>query len=202
MAPRFPLFVDLDGRPCVVVGGGRVAARKAGTLLAFGARVTVIDPRPGEDIAKLSRRPPCGGDLSGNLSVFARPYAGPGDIAASALVIAAADDRELNARVARDAGAASIPVTVADNPALCSFFFPALVRRGDLVAGISTSGGCPRLASRLRSRLEKDWPQSLAEEILRLKEERGRLKETLPVNEVLRRLDLLIDEFLEESHDA
>jgi siroheme synthase (precorrin-2 oxidase/ferrochelatase) len=83
----------------------------------------------------------------------------------------------------------------------CAAFFSPRWCRGDLVAGISTSGGCPRLASRLRGRLEKDWPQSLAEEILRLKEERGRLKETLPADEVLRRLDLLIDEFLEESHD-
>jgi siroheme synthase-like protein len=200
MAPRFPLFVDLGGRLCVVVGGGRVAARKAGTLLDFGACVTLIDPRPGEELAGLARRF-SGGGGPGGVTVLERSYKGPADIAASALVIAATDDRELNARVARDARSAGIPVNVSDNPALCGFFFPALVRRGELVAGISTSGGCPRLASRLRSRLEKDWPESLARTLARLRDERGRLKETVPPEEVPGRLDLLIDGFLEDPDD-
>jgi siroheme synthase-like protein len=112
------------------------------------------------------------------------------------------DDKELNAGVARDAGALGIAVNVADSPELCSFFFPALVRRGELVAGISTSGACPRLAARLRRRLEEDWPGGLAEFLVWLRGERRRLRESLPPDEVLGRLDRLISDFLEKPHGS
>jgi siroheme synthase-like protein len=118
-------------------------------------------------------------------------------VAGAALVIAASDNKRVNARVARDAKAAGIPVNAADSPELCSFFFPALVRRGELVAGISTSGACPRLAARLRLRLEEDWPDGLAEFLVWLRDERRGLKKTFSARETLRRLDRFISEFLE-----
>ncbi|MDR1179942.1 MAG: bifunctional precorrin-2 dehydrogenase/sirohydrochlorin ferrochelatase [Spirochaetales bacterium] len=189
----FPLFVDLTGKPCVVVGGGRVAARRVRALLDFGACLTVIDGRPSREIVSLSGR--CSG--AGGVRLLRRSYEGPGDIAGARLVIAAVNDSEVNAVVARDARAAGIPVNAADSPGLCSFFFPALVRRGELVAGISTSGGCPRLAAWLRLRLEEDWPAGLAEFLECLRAERGRLRERFPVDEVAARLDCLISEFLE-----
>jgi siroheme synthase-like protein len=192
----FPLFVDIAGKSCRVVGGGGVAARKTRALVGFGACVTVIDARPSREIEGLCASCPGGGSVS----LLRRAYGGPGDLAGAALVIAAAGNRQLNADVARDAGALGIPVNAADSPGLCSFFFPALVRRGDLVAGISTSGACPRLAARLRLRLEEDWPEDFAEFLERLREERGRLKAGFPPDEVPGRLDRLISEFLGRPH--
>ncbi|MDR1626844.1 MAG: bifunctional precorrin-2 dehydrogenase/sirohydrochlorin ferrochelatase [Spirochaetia bacterium] len=190
--PFFPLFVDLAGKSCVVVGGGRVAARKARALADFGAFVTVVDGSPSREIAGLCASCPGGGGVG----LLRRAYGGPGDLAGAALVVAATDSRELNAGVARDARAAGIPVNAADSPDLCGFFFPALVRRGELVAGISTSGACPRLAARLRLRLEEDWPEDFAGFLEGLRGERGRLKEGCPPEEVMERLDGLISEFL------
>jgi siroheme synthase-like protein len=89
-------------------------------------------------------------------------------------------------------------VNVADDPALCTFFFPALVRRGDLVAGISSSGACPRLTARLRERLEKDWPANLGDSLDTLREERRRLKGQGNADAVIRELDRLISEAIKQ----
>jgi siroheme synthase-like protein len=132
--PFFPLFISLEGKRCVIVGGGAVAARKAKVLAEFGAALTVIAPDFSPELRSLE-----------GASLCRRPYRGPPDLAGAALVLAASGDRELNRLVAAHAGAGGIPVNVADDPGLCGFFFPALVRRGNAVAGISSSGGCPRL---------------------------------------------------------
>jgi siroheme synthase-like protein len=190
--PHFPLFVELEGQLCVLIGDGEVAERKARTLIRFGCRLTVIAPLPGEAMLNISRK--------NGVTLYARQYGGPQDLKGAALVAAATNDKAVNARVARDAAALGIPANVADDARLCTFFFPALVKRGNLVAGISTSGGCPRLASRLRERLEKDWPESITEDVEYLKNERGRLREKFEPDEVLRRLDLLISEILRKYY--
>jgi siroheme synthase-like protein len=146
-----------------------VAFRKARALIDFGARIRALAPEASQEFRSLAR--------DGFVSLDSRAYGGPEDLAGAVLVIAATDRRELNARIARDAEAAGIPVNVADDPGLCTFFFPALVKRGELVAGISSSGSCPRLTARLREELEKSWPQSLGESLERLKEERRRIRE-------------------------
>jgi siroheme synthase-like protein len=87
-------------------------------------------------------------------------------------------------------------VNVADDPALCTFFFPALVRRGDMVAGISSSGACPRLTARLRERLDQDWPPNLGDSLESLKEERRRLKAQGNADAVIRELDRRISRLL------
>jgi siroheme synthase-like protein len=190
--PYFPLFVNLTGRLCVVAGGGAVAARKARALIDFEARVTILDPEPREEILRLAGR--------GSVTLLRRSYTGPEDLAEAALVIAATDNPGLNKLIAQDARAAGTPVNAADDPQLCSFFFPALVRRGNLVAGISTSGDCPRLAARLRENLEAEWPSDLGETLEILKTERRRIKESADSAGTIRRLDLLISRFLEKSH--
>jgi siroheme synthase-like protein len=192
--PRFPLFINLEGRFCLVAGGGVAAARKVRALLDFGAVLTVVDPAPSEKIRSLERQ--------GLLSVRERSYGGPAEITGAVLVIAATNDRELNARIARDAQMAAIPVNVADDPTLCGFFFPALVRRGDLVAGISTSGACPRLAARLREALEKSWPEHLGETLERLTEKRRQFRELLDTAELIHCLDELITLALKETGNA
>jgi siroheme synthase-like protein len=187
----FPLFVNLEGRSCLVVGGGAVAARKAQTLLDFGARLNVVALKAGEIIKALA--------LRGCLTLKEAPYGGPEDLAGAFLVAAATDKRDLNKRIVRDALAAGIHVNAADDPQEGSFFFPALVRRGELVAGISSSGACPRLAARLRTGLDKLWPANLGEFLENLKEERRRLRESLNPQETVQRLDLLIDRILGEG---
>jgi siroheme synthase-like protein len=190
--PYFPLFINLAGRFCLLAGGGEVAARKAQVLLEFGAALAVVDPAPSEAIRSLEQQ--------GLLSIRERAYGGPGEIAGAALVIAATDNREMNQRIAGDAKAAGIPVNVCDDPELCGFFFPALVKRGGLVAGISTSGGCPALAARLRRQLDGLWPPGLGEVLERLKAERLRLRASASdPAERLRRLDALITRLLGEA---
>ena len=142
-ASRFPLFVDLTGRRCVIVGGGAIAARRAAVLARFGAAVTVIAPAwtgavPGVDWQ-------------------ARPYA-PGDLAGAALAVATTDDRAVNRAVGEEAKAQGIPVSVADCPEECTFFFPAVCTGENLVAGVIGRGDdharTARAARAIRSALE------------------------------------------------
>jgi siroheme synthase (precorrin-2 oxidase/ferrochelatase) len=88
---------------------------------------------------------------------------------------------------------------VADDPELCTFYFPALVRRGELVGAISSSGGCPRLAGRLREELEKQWPAELDIFLESLTIERKRLRESKDSGDSIRKLDFLITAFLKRS---
>jgi siroheme synthase-like protein len=167
--PYFPLFINIEALPCTVVGGGAVAARKIQTLLGFGGRLKVIDPEPSGSLENLS--------LEQDLILIRRPYKGPEDLEGARLVIAASGDREANRRAARDAKSLNIPVNAADDPEACSFFFPAIVRRGEFVAGLSSSGLSPRFTARLREELEKQWPLEWAEALEYLGRERRRLRE-------------------------
>jgi siroheme synthase-like protein len=192
--PRFPLFIDLENSLCVVVGGGIVALRKSQTLLDFGARITLFDPDPHENIETLA--------LEQDVDLILRPYGGPGDIENARLVIAATGDRETNRRVSRDARALGIPVNVADDPEICTFFFPAIVRRGELVAGLSSSGSCPRFTARLKQDLENRWPSFWGDALEALERERRRLRKTESPEEVLRSLDEIITRLLEADRQA
>ncbi len=138
----------LDGRPAVVVGGGRMALRRAHDLLLAGARVSVIAAEPCDAM----RRDAAAGHLAGAW----RPYR-TGDLAGSYVAIAATDDEAVNAQVARDAQQAGILVNVVDRPALCTFTMPALVRRGALTLAVTTDGNCPSFASLLREELESSY---------------------------------------------
>ena len=131
---RFPLFVDLTGRRCVIVGGGAIAARRAAVLSRFGAAVTVI--------ALIWT-----GDVPG-VDWQARLYA-PGDLKGAFLAVAATDDRSVNRQVGEEARALGIPVTVADCRDECTFFFPAVCEGGGVTAGlISQHGADHRRAAR------------------------------------------------------
>ncbi|GHV36264.1 hypothetical protein AGMMS49546_01220 [Spirochaetia bacterium] len=171
-----------------------MAARKARILLDFGAKLTIIAPEFSETIQALSPE-----------HLRRRPYAGPEDIRGMALAIAATDDRECNRRVSQDAKAAGIPVNAADDPELCTFYFPALVKRGELVGAISSSGGCPRLASRLREELETQWPGDMGAFLESLSAERKRLlrargaAETPGTGDIIAELDRLITVYLEHA---
>ena len=145
--PRFayPIVLNLAGRRALVVGGGRVALRKAQTLADAGARVRVVSPRFLAVFRKDKR-----------LECVAEAY-GARHMAGAILVVAATDDETANARVADDARARGALVNVVDRPALCDFIVPAVLARGDLVIAVATGGAAPSLARRLRERLEKNF---------------------------------------------
>ncbi|GHT55996.1 siroheme synthase [Spirochaetia bacterium] len=197
MAAWFPLFINLADEYCVIIGGGPVAARKARTLLGFGAKLIVIAPEFSETMEALSPEH--------NITLLRRPYAGPEDLedaetgTKAVLAVAATDDRECNRRVSEDAKGAGIPVNVADDPELCTFYFPALVKRGDLVGAISTSGDCPRLATRLREELERQWPGDIGAFLENLGTERKRLREAHGPADVIAELDRLITAYLDHG---
>ena len=129
--------LDLRGRDCLVVGGGRVAAEKARGLLDCEARVTVVAPEPSDEIRLLDVR------------LVERPFE-EADLDRRFLVVAATDERTVNAAVSRAAEDRSTPCNVADDPELCSFILPAVVRRDPIVVGGSSGGASPALAQRVR----------------------------------------------------
>ena len=147
-----PIFLRLRARPALVVGGGAVAARKAEWLLKAGARLTVVAPRLVPELAARA--------AGAELAHLAAPFA-PGHLAGVTLVVAASDDREVNAAVAAAAQALEIPVNVVDSPALSSFIFPAIIDRSPVVVAVSTAGASPVLARRLRTQIEAALPARL-----------------------------------------
>jgi len=149
----FPIFLNLRGRLCTVVGGGEVAARKAAALLREGATVRVIAPELSETMKVFL--------VSPELSHVQREYR-EGDLQGSVLAFAATDDSEVNAAVYRDAEARGIAVNVADDPAHCTFFMPAVVHRDPIAVAISTQGTSPALARHLRERIEEAIPPGYA----------------------------------------
>ena len=148
----FPTFFDLDGKPCLVVGGGETAARKIRLLRKARARVTVVARRPNAEIEELAAR--------GEVSVLRRGFVA-GDLKGRVLAIGAAEDEALDARVSEAARAQGVPVNIVDRPALSSFTVPAMVDRDPLVVAISSGGSAPVLARRLRARIETLLPARL-----------------------------------------
>jgi uroporphyrin-III C-methyltransferase/precorrin-2 dehydrogenase/sirohydrochlorin ferrochelatase len=143
----YPVLLDLRNRRAVVVGGGTVAEGKVGPLLEAGAEVTVIAPAltPGLSLRAREDR----------LVHVGRSYQ-PGDLMDAHLVIAATDDPEVNHAVHAEAEKRGIPVNVVDDPAYCGFILPSILRQGELVVAVSTSGNAPALAVRIRERLERE----------------------------------------------
>ncbi|NCB63691.1 MAG: NAD(P)-dependent oxidoreductase [Clostridia bacterium] len=140
---RFPLFVDLQEKKAVVVGGGVIACRRIGVLLRFGADVTVIAPELKESFEGITWEK--------------RPYV-PGDLTGAFLAVAATDDRLVNRTVGEEAKGLGVPVSVADCRAECTFYFPAVCVGENVVAGLVSEGGDHALAARaakaVRSALE------------------------------------------------
>jgi uroporphyrin-III C-methyltransferase/precorrin-2 dehydrogenase/sirohydrochlorin ferrochelatase len=140
-----PIFMDLRERRCLVVGGGEVAARKTDLLLQAGARVHAVAPRLGAAMQAL---------VDAGRIVYRAGKFQDTDLDGAQLIIAASDDRAVNARVAELADSRGVPVNVVDDPALCRFIMPAIVDRSPVVAAISTGGSSPVLARLMRGRLE------------------------------------------------
>ncbi|MBN2871946.1 MAG: uroporphyrinogen-III C-methyltransferase [Halothiobacillaceae bacterium] len=142
---QLPIFMNLRGKPCLVVGGGAVAARKADLMRAAGARVTVVSPM----ITGETRRMVDDGRLTWQEAVF-----DPAMVVGNRLVIAATDEPQVNHSVFDACEARGIPVNVADEPDLCSFILPGIVDRSPVTIALSTGGRSPVLARLMRARLE------------------------------------------------
>lgn len=142
----YPLFADLQGRRCVVVGGGAIAQRKVTALLRCGARITVISPTLTKRLAAYARR--------GLIQYRARQLV-PRDLPGAWLVYAATDDQRVNELVYRSATRRRIFTNVVDQPRLCSFIAPAIFRRGLVTVAISTGGASPSLAKQMRRDLAR-----------------------------------------------
>ena len=165
-AVQYPVNLVLAGRPCLVVGGGRVALRKVEGLLACDAVVTVVAPDVVDELAGLP-----------GVTVHRRRYeAGEAGSGAYRLVVTATDDRSVNQQVFDDADAAGIWVNSADDPDRCTFTLPALVRRGPLLLTVATGGHSPAVASWLRGRLEQEYGPEYETLIRLMAEERAAIQ--------------------------
>ncbi|HVR95949.1 MAG TPA: bifunctional precorrin-2 dehydrogenase/sirohydrochlorin ferrochelatase [Thermoanaerobaculia bacterium] len=141
----YPVYLDLQGRPCVVIGGGRLAEEKVRGLLAAGAAVTVIATDVDTEIREAVG--------TGRITWIPRVYQ-RGDLAGAALAFVAGQDPETVAAVWREGKERGTLINTVDDVPHCGFIAPSIVRRGDLTVAISTSGKAPALAVRLRQRLE------------------------------------------------
>ena len=183
----FPLFVDLKGRKCVVVGGGRIAARKIETLILFNAEIVVISPVITDKLLKLKN--------AGSLIHFEKGYS-EGDLEGAFLAVAATPDRVLNERIADEAAAKNTFVNVADNPERCTFIFPSIVKKNDLVIGITTSGSYPAMSKRIRERIG-ELLENLDEDVMKLLRECRQRASAEIRNEEIR--TKLLNRILEEA---
>lgn len=142
----YPIFADLTGRRCVVIGGGLIAQRKVTTLLDYGAQITVVSPTVTKRLAAYARQ--------GTVRYVARRFR-PSDLNGAWLVYASTDEPRINEQVYRTATAKRIFTNVVDQKPLCSFIAPAIFRRGALSVAVSTGGASPSLAKKIRSDLAR-----------------------------------------------
>lgn len=142
--PLYPVNLVVAGRPCLVVGGGRVAVTKVRGLVEAGARVTVVAPEVDARIVEMA--------AGGQVAVERRPYR-PGEVRDHRFVVAATGDPAVNQQVYDDGEAAGVWVNSADDPDRCSAILPARVRQGRLTVTVSTGGHSPAVAAWVRERL-------------------------------------------------
>jgi siroheme synthase-like protein len=165
--PQYPANLIVDGRSCLVVGGGAVAARKVAGLLACGARVTVVAPDVGEEIERWA--------AAGEITLERRPYR-PGEVEGYRLAVAATSLPEVNRSVYEDGERHNVWVNAADDPRSCSYTLPSVVRRGPIAVSISTGGHSPALATWLKAHVEQEMGDEYRVLVELLSAERERIK--------------------------
>jgi precorrin-2 dehydrogenase/sirohydrochlorin ferrochelatase len=149
----YPIFLDVRGRKCLVVGGGEVAQRKVRGLLEAGAKVTVVSPDLTPSLLRLAKRK--------KITYLPRRYR-KGDLKDYLLIHGATDDLRTHRLMSAEARKGALLINIADRPALCNFIAPAIVKRGDLILAISTGGASPALAKMLREELEQTFGREYA----------------------------------------
>jgi len=173
-APLYPVFVDISGKRCLVVGGGSVALRKIRTLVECGAKVRVVSPAAAAEIRRLA---------SDGLVAWEEKKFVPRDLDGVFMAFAATDDTGKNRQIIQACKNKDVPVNAADDPEACDFFVPSVVRRRGLCVAIGTGGRSPLLAGRLRNELEGMIPEEYGEFLEILGEQREKLKKEVPDRE-------------------
>ena len=166
MNTYYPVYIEMRGQPCVVVGGGKIAEGKVDGLLAVQAQVKIVSPELTPQLQSLV--------AENKITYIPRTYQ-TGDLADAFMVICATDQPEINHQVWQDASANHQLVNVVDDTPRCNFIAASILRKGDLTIAISTSGKAPALAVRLKERLQEE----LGSEYERFLELSGQLREPL-----------------------
>ena len=168
---HFPVFLDLKDRSCLVIGGGSVASRKVKNLLNADAQVIVISPEINDDLSALEKD---------SRIIWIKREVENTDIARAFLVVAATDNKAVNAQIAELANNANTLVNVADDASLCSFIFPSVLDRSPVTIAVSTGGASPVLARQLRMKLETMIPSSCGRLAAITEEYREKVKQHFP----------------------
>jgi siroheme synthase-like protein len=164
----FPLFVKFDAKPCLVVGGGEIAARKARALLEAGGKVTVVAKEVSECVMSLE-----------GVAIIERAFE-EADVESMTLVVAATGDENVDGSVSATCQKRGIPVNCVDQPENSTFFFPAVVRHGETVAAFSSGGKCPVAASLMRDKFSRSLPKEFFEKVAALSERREEMVAKFP----------------------
>ena len=169
--PFYIACLKLEGRKCLVVGGGDVGLEKVEGLLACNGQVTLVAPDAVDPLRELA--------AEGSIRWERRPYE-PADLEGAFMAIAATSDTEVNIAIYEDAERRAMLVNVVDVPPLCNFILPAIIRTGPLAIAISTAGASPALAKRIRDQIAAEYGEPYARLAIMLNEVRGWAKGTLP----------------------
>lgn len=175
---NYPIFINLQNQPCLVVGAGPVALRKIRLQLQAGAKITVIAPNIDPQILE---------EFGDQITHLPRVFEEQ-DIAGYRLITAATNDPEVNAQISTVAMAANVPVNVVDQPELCSFITPAIIDRSPITIAISTGGAAPVLAKHLRAQIEALVSPGLGQLAHQMRLLRNRVAELIPQETLRRRL--------------
>ncbi len=171
----YPVFLNILGKKCVVVGGGEVAARKVRRLLDCGAQVVVVSPELTTELIILKAERA----IEHIAAEYNFQY-----IAGAVLIIGATDEEKTNAAISSDARSLGIPVNIVDDPQKCDFILPSIVERGELTFAISTGGNSPALARRLREELEAAYGEEYAGLLKILGQLRGKMEKNTGIGTV------------------
>ena len=160
----FPFFMEIKDQHCLVVGGGIVALRKIEKLLPFGVKITVVSPAFCSEVEEME-----------GIIRICRKFE-QNDINGKLFVIGATDDEDVNGEISALCREKNVPVNIVDDPKKCTFFFPALVKEGEFVAGFSTGGGSPLAAQFIRKKVEDAVPEGFGQVVEVLSSAREQVK--------------------------
>jgi siroheme synthase-like protein len=171
--PYYPIFLDIENRNVVIIGGGEVCARKAETMMRYGAVVTIVSPEFTAEIEQWAN--------NGKLAIRPKRYE-VSDIEDAHIIIASTDDTTVNEQIAADARARRIPVNVVDVTHLCEFIVPAIIEKDGIQIAISTGGKSPAVARTLKEDLNRTVGPEYSEVNDLLGSLRDSAKATLPTD--------------------
>ncbi len=184
----YPVNLNIEKKKCVVVGGGKVATRKAKKLMECGATVFIISPVFSKTLVDFSK-------TTDRMHLFKKKYE-PCDLDEAFIVIAATNSKKTNLKINQDAKKRLILLNIADAPALCDFTVPASIIRGDLLITISTGGKSPGLAKKIRSNLENEFGKEYADLINLIGSVRDKL---IKDNSIAKLNSAVLDKFLKKE---